>query len=117
MDDFACTGNVDDLRWFEKSVSEYFELKSEILGPGHSEVREVKFLGRRIQWKKNGITYQADPKHVNILSEEWDLRDCKFVGTPGTADEKLKGNMEEKELLNKESSRKYRRAAARLKTI
>ena len=79
-----------------------------------NELKEVKFLGRKIKWTISGITYEADPTHVSILAKEWDLCDCKFIGSPGTIDEKKKLDEPEKELLDKENSRIYRRAAARL---
>ena len=47
------------------------------------------FLGRIIKWKYNGITYQADPKHDKILSEEWGLKNARPVGTPGVTEEKI----------------------------
>ena len=70
VDDFAVTGSLEELKWFEKCISKEFEVKSEILGPGINELKEVKFLGRIIKWKKDGLTYEADPKHVGILSKE-----------------------------------------------
>ena len=46
-------------------------------------------MGRIIKWKYNGITYQADPKHVKILSEEWGQKNARLVGTPGVTEEKI----------------------------
>ena len=47
-DDFASVGKKGDLRWLEEQLSKTCSLKSEYLGPGRGETREVQYLGRGI---------------------------------------------------------------------
>ena len=88
VDDFACTGMMKDLKWLQEELEKDFELKSEVLGFGKEEMNEVKFLGRVIKCHEYGISYQADPKHVKILVDEWGLKDARSVGTPGNVEDK-----------------------------
>jgi len=115
VDDFLCSGEVPALEWLKGELEKDFELKSEILGPDYGEVREVTFLGRRIKWTSEGLSYEGDPKHAEILIKEWNMEDAKAVCSPGTAEEKGSGaNDEENQELDKTEATKYRRAAARV---
>ena len=72
------------------------------------------FLGRRIRLGPHGIRYAGDPKHVRRLLEEWNMNECKAVGTPGSKD-----NFDEEDEdmligLSPVESTQYRRAAARI---
>ena len=115
VDDFLCGGDGRQLRWLRKELEKEFELKHEVLGPDPGEVREGKFLGRRIRWTDEGIEYECDPSHAEVLIKEWDMEESKAVGTPGVAEEKVvdEDKMEDQELGKTEATR-YRRAAARI---
>ena len=115
VDDFLCTGELSHLQWILRELSKEFEMTHEVLGPGHGEKREVKFLGRLIQWKQTGLAYQGDPSHARILLDEWQMDQSRPVGTPGIAEEKHDKIPElEAKKLSPEAAKTYRRAAARL---
>ena len=78
----------DDLDWLWKSLSKRYTLKSKVLGPNSGEFREIEFLGRRFAWTRSGITYEADPKHVRVMLEEWCMTSCNKVASPGVKDER-----------------------------
>ena len=111
VDDFLCCAQRDDLDWLWKSLSKRYTLKSKVLGPNSGEFREIEFLGRRFAWTRSGITYEADPKHVRVMLEEWCMTSCNKVASPGVKDERC----EEAEVpLAGPAARLYRRTVARL---
>ena len=38
--------------------------------------------GREIRWTSEGLEYEPDPKHVQILLSEWQLEGCREVVSP-----------------------------------
>eukprot|EP00973_Karenia_brevis_P039066 5395517-Karenia_brevis.AAC.1 len=50
-------------------MESWFEIKVRaILGPEEEDDKEVVILGRVVRWLKDGIEYEADPKHRrNVL--------------------------------------------------
>ena len=77
--DFLCVGPQKELIWFRKSLEERYDIKSKSLS---QESSMVSFLGREIRWTSEGIEFEADRKHVNILLKEWGLEDCNHCDTP-----------------------------------
>ena len=77
------------------------------------EMKELKILNRIISWDGNrGITYEADPRHVEIMVEQLKLKEAKPVVTPGTRDEG--NNQEDSEVkFNKEDASLYRALVVR----
>ena len=104
--DFLCVGPKQSLRWFSLALEEKYEIK---VNEFNEEKKEVIFLGRRISWSEEGVSIEADPKHVVILLKEWGLEDCNPCDTPVSADEK--GN--EEDMLPSQATL-FRRAAARI---
>jgi len=111
VDDFLCLGERADLDWLHQSISEKFQVKKAILGPGEDEQKKITFLGRSICWTGRGLEYEADPKHVQVLLEEWDMKACRGVASPGVKESEKE---EEKVVLPDSGAKAFRRAAARL---
>ena len=66
-----------------KSREKCFDIETEMLGSESGMKQEVGFLkGRWIAWTPDGITYESDSKHVNIILSDLGMEDCKPVGTP-----------------------------------
>ena len=86
VDDFLVGADREQIDWFVKALGNEFEIKSEVLGSAKDEVREAKFLGRKIRWTDEGIEYEGDGKLRNDLLTEWSMEDCKSVMTPGEKD-------------------------------
>ena len=53
------------------------------LGPDKGDDKAITILNRCVEWTPDGIQYEADPRHVEILINELDLHDTKPVATPG----------------------------------
>ena len=71
-DDFTFSGMNDDLDWVENLMKGWFEVKVRArLGPEPNDDKEISVLVRAVRWKDWGIEYQADPKHRNIVLEQF----------------------------------------------
>lgn len=83
-DDFLCEGALDDLRWLRGKLAEAFSIKASFLGPEDGCERELKLQNRTISWEDGGISWEADPRHVDLLLEQLNLdpKTLSSVGTP-----------------------------------
>ena len=52
-----------------------------------SNVQEVRVLNRIFRWTSEGIEYEADPRHVEIIPKQLNIGECKAVITYGAKDE------------------------------
>ena len=91
VDDFLCSGEKKHLLWLREMISLEFDLKGDVLGNLPDEKPGISFLGRTIRITGEGIELESDPKHAKILLEEWKMEDAKSVSSPGTSEEKAKG--------------------------
>ena len=101
-----------DLKWMEACLRKKYEIKRKWLGPGEQHSREIRELNRIITCENEGIGYEADPRHVELLVEELGLSSCATAGTPGTSIEG-KTREEDNEQLSKDEEIKYRASVAR----
>ena len=71
-DDFTLCASEEDLMWIKSLIQSWLEVKVRaMLGPDPSDDKEVVILGRVVQWMETGISYQADPKHRQMLLEHF----------------------------------------------
>ena len=127
-DDFTSTGREADLRWLDQELRKKVELKTAFLGPDprrHSQ--QIRVLNRVITWQEEGLVYEADQRHAEIIVRELNLEQGKPVATPGTRDEMAKASMmdigvegelntvtnEDDPLLGPPEATRYRALAAR----
>ena len=54
-------------------LREAFELKTEILGSGPKLQKEARVLNRVIQWQEWGISWEADPRQVELVLQDMGL--------------------------------------------
>ena len=88
-----------------------------MLRPGRDQVQEVKILNRIISWdRRRGLIYEVDPRHVEIIIEQFRLEDAKTVATPG-AREEGRTHEDDHEVLSDEYTTKYRAFVARCNHI
>eukprot|EP00959_Pyramimonas_sp_CCMP1952_P374745 7848401-Pyramimonas_sp.AAC.1 len=77
-DDFTLLGSEFDLDWFEKKIKEEFEVKVRgRLGPGEEDMKAIRILNRIIEWTKEGLRYEADQRHAEIIVKELVLESGK----------------------------------------
>jgi hypothetical protein len=82
-----------------------------MVGPGQEDVQEAKILNRVIRCTKAGWEIEADPRHAELLIEQFGLEAAKPVGTPGV--EEAENKPEDETPLEGPEIRDYRGVAAR----
>ena len=86
-DDFTTIGEAEDLDWYEKGLASFFELKVRArLGPDETDDQEVRILNRIVRVTPSGLSYEADPRHVEILIKSLGVENAKSVSSPGVKD-------------------------------
>ena len=79
VDDLLIGGTSEDLVWSRKSIGKKYAIK----GTDIENAKDgLKFLGRRIGRRGHGYVWSADPKHREILLDEWGLVNANPVSTP-----------------------------------
>ena len=86
-DDFTSCGPESAIEWFKAKLAGKYESKHSILGPGSKHEKTIRVLNRVLSWCQDGIRYEADQRHADIVVEELGLKDAKEVSTPGTKED------------------------------
>ena len=112
-DDYVSTGKPQDFKWMKMQLESKYTVKTETLGPGPEHKQQVKILNRIVSWgDTRGLTYEADPRHTEIIIKQLQLTDAKTVTTPGTKEEGNTSEDNEHVLSDKEAT-DYRAIVAR----
>ena len=109
VDDLLCEGPKQELIKLLKSLQEEYACGGDILGPGQGEVRELKFLGRRIGYTSEGLEWEDDDKHVKSFLEKVGLDKPKRAVTPGTKRDEVE---QERKALGAKEAKNYRGVVA-----
>eukprot|EP00973_Karenia_brevis_P075868 10540854-Karenia_brevis.AAC.1 len=110
-DDFISTGKGEDLQWMRKRIEKEYEISTEIIGPEIGDKKQAKVLNRTMTYTNNGIEYEPDPRHAEIIVKELGLEQCNTVLTPGISEEPEK--KDDGEALKSEEAAKYKSVVAR----
>ena len=87
-DDYVSSGKLESLNWLREQLAKKYQIKTQTLGPGRHQMKEVNILNRIVTWDQvNGITYEPDPRHVEIILDQLNLQDAKPATTLGTREE------------------------------
>ena len=82
-DDFTFAGPEEELVKCTQMMQNEYAIKVRgMLGPDPSEDKAITILNRCIKWTPQGIQYEADPRHVEILINGLDLQKIKSSTTP-----------------------------------
>ena len=77
-DDFTFLGWEEDLSEMEVHLKEFYELKVRgVMGGEAGDCPEILILGRKWSWKDGVATYEADPRHTEMI--------CSAMGLNGTS--------------------------------
>ena len=101
------------MTWLEKEMGEWYEIETrgglDGVTPG---MQEMTILNREINWNGHSLSYQADPKHVEIMATEFGLDDLsKGLEVPITRDVDNEEDAEDE--LQGEEATQYRALGAR----
>jgi len=103
-DDFTLIGSRKSLDWFKSRIEGRFEIKYKgRMGPREEDMKSVRILNRIITWTDQGIEYESDQRHAEIIVKQMGLlANAKGVMTPGIR--RKKEEIDETELGQRESS-------------
>merc|ERR1712002_1339778 len=98
------------LDWFRERIAANFEVKFRgRLGPAETDEKAIRILNRVVTWTKEGLEYEADQRHAEIIVEHLGLtKSAKAVATPSAK----RGN-EDSPALSQEEGTMYRALVAR----
>lgn len=116
-DDFTPLGSDDALDWFRKTVDKKQGGRYEIshkgrFRPDKNDDKCVRLLNRVIEWTPEGVLYEADQRHAEIIVKLLGVSGKSSLSTPGErwypkscSDEQLKE-------LDTSQGQRYRAVAA-----
>ena len=107
-DDLVLTGPTKRLMEFKKEMTKVYPTEAKIISFGSPE--SIKTLNRRLHWGREGIVYQHDPRHVDVLVKELGLENGNTVQTPAAP---VAAEEEESEVLSQTQHHRYRSQVAR----
>ena len=84
-DDFTFAVTETDSRWLANRLTANFEIKTNFLGPDPVHSKQLRILNRIISWANDGITYEPDQRHAEIIISTLAVK--QSVTTPGSCDE------------------------------
>ena len=86
-EDFTSMGIQSELDWLETEFAKHFELNIRgRLGENCTGPQQIRILNRIVTLTPKGLTYEADPRHVDLLSSSLGLTSANSVATPGVKD-------------------------------
>ena len=87
-DDFTCLGPKAEIVKYENELASRFEIKRRgHVGESDGCVREIRILNRILRLTDDGLRYEADPRHAEMLVRALDLESASSVLTPGVKQE------------------------------
>ena len=117
-DDFETLGHLEELQWFETELEKRWLVeKRGIFGPPGTKgtVQSMRHLNRLLAWDSRGITWESDPRHVDLILAEVPVTSCR-VTTPLVKEKALEAEVDDVYLGAEEISR-YQSLAMRLNYI
>jgi len=73
----------------------------------------VRILNRIVTWTENGIEYEPDQRHAEVITHELGLKGEVSVVTPGVPKEEQKSEDGDEALMDEQDAKKYRGITAR----
>ena len=97
-------------------IQEIYEIKAEFLGPKVEGAQtEVRVLNRTIRWTDEGLEYEPDQRHSELIIEQMGMANCKAVSIPTCTEVEYNESLRlESGLLSEREATLYRAIAARL---
>ena len=82
-DDFIIVAPCKEIEWLVKEMEKGYELKCTIVGPEAGPSKEVRILNKRVRWTQDGIQYECDRRHAEIVVGLLGMEGMKPLSSPG----------------------------------
>ena len=77
-DDFTFEGPPDSLLGISAALQKVWLVKVRaMLGPEKGDDKEISILNRVVRWCDDHLLYEADPRHVELLAEQFGTKRCR----------------------------------------
>ena len=93
-DDFTTIGPKTELVGFRQFLDKTRDCKHHWLGPDSEEETSVRILNRVICWNKDGISYEVDRRHAEVVIEQLQLKEAKGFTSQSSILELMKVSQE-----------------------
>ena len=115
-DDFTIVGPMDSLEWLNSTLEQIWDIKSEFLGPQKEGCKtEIRVLNRILRWTDQGVEYESDQIHSDLIIDQMEVSNCLPVSTPCCTDSEYdEAKRGESGWLESAEATAYRALAARL---
>jgi hypothetical protein len=90
-DDFFAVGPMGGLERFERFMRDAFECKVQTIGMGERDRKELRILGRAVSIEKDGISYEADQRHVEAVCRDLNIAAANSCTSPSEREAGPKG--------------------------
>ena len=99
-DDITIGGERSAVEFLTKMMSRKYEIKKQVIGGAQDLEKSGRILNRVIEWNRDGLTIEADQRHVMEILQGLELERANHTATPCAVDRKDEdgaGNDESKE--------------------
>ena len=86
-DDFVAVGPDAAVKEIETALAQAYKIKTEVLGTGKGEQKEVRILNRVVQLLPEGVRLEADPRHAERVIRYMGVEQGKTSPVPGSKEE------------------------------
>ena len=93
-DDITIGGERSAVEILIRMISKKYEIKKQVTGEDPDFEKSGRILNRVIEWNRDGITKEADQRHVRELLKGLDLERAKRSTTPCAVDRRDEGKGE-----------------------
>ena len=76
-DDFVAVGPDSAVKYVKDILAQKYNIKTEVMGPGENEHKEVRILNRVIRYTPTGVCLEADPRHAERVVKEMKVEEGK----------------------------------------
>ena len=80
------------VEFFIKMISRKYEIKKLVIAEDADLANSGRILNRVIEWGRDGITIEADQRHVRDILNDLELERANHSGTPCVVERKNEGN-------------------------
>ena len=79
-DDFVAVGSDESLKSTRRTLEEKYKINVQVLGP--DEEQEIRVLNRTPRWTDEGIEYEADQGHSELIIKSMGVENASPAPTP-----------------------------------
>ena len=80
-------------------------------------MKKAVYVGRTLEWRKNGLSVRPDRSHVRSLLRELGMENCRSISAPLRATVKKEGNRSDRPEVSAAVATKHRAAVARVENL